>query len=123
MPMQPSSYSKPWAQRSTPRSRVRRQRRGNRTRSSGFVFRALLYLLVTVVVITVLRAVMGIIGNLFSSETPQTPRAPSQQSSAPQALKKDPVCGTFVAAGSAIQKEKSGQVYYFCSPACRDKFV
>jgi YHS domain-containing protein len=37
-------------------------------------------------------------------------------------LKKDPVCGTFISASTAIQKKSGGEVYYFCSPECRDKF-
>jgi YHS domain-containing protein len=37
-------------------------------------------------------------------------------------LKKDPVCGTFVSAATAMQKSKGGETYYFCSAECRDKF-
>jgi YHS domain-containing protein len=38
-------------------------------------------------------------------------------------LKKDPVCGTFISTSTAIQKRVGGEIYYFCSSACRDKFV
>jgi YHS domain-containing protein len=37
-------------------------------------------------------------------------------------LKKDPVCGTYVAAASAITREVDGEVLHFCSKACRDKY-
>ncbi len=37
-------------------------------------------------------------------------------------LKKDPVCGTFISTATAIQKRSGGEVYYFCSNECRDKF-
>jgi YHS domain-containing protein len=37
-------------------------------------------------------------------------------------LKKDPVCGTYVSmVGSASQKV-NGQIVYFCSTECRDKY-
>jgi YHS domain-containing protein len=32
------------------------------------------------------------------------------------------VCGTFISAATAIQKKSGGEVYYFCSTECRDKF-
>jgi YHS domain-containing protein len=37
-------------------------------------------------------------------------------------LKKDPVCGTFVAVASSIKKTVDGEVVHFCSTACRDKY-
>ncbi len=37
-------------------------------------------------------------------------------------LKKDPVCGTFVAVASSIKKTVNGEVVHFCSTACRDKY-
>jgi len=89
------------------------------------VFRAVLLLFFSIVVISVLRAVLGIIGKLFSGFSAPAPASSSAQRPAaplPEALKKDPVCGTFVASSTAIQLTKGGQTYYFCSPACRDKF-
>jgi YHS domain-containing protein len=88
----------------------------------------LLYLLASVLVISMLRAIMGALGKLFSemfqpSSTPasgagpRTPPAPASES-----LKKDPVCGTFIAPSTSVQKTVGGQTYYFCSADCRDKF-
>lgn len=37
-------------------------------------------------------------------------------------LKKDPVCGTYVAADTAVTKRVNGETVHFCSPACRDKY-
>ena len=37
-------------------------------------------------------------------------------------VKRDPVCGTYVAASGAIIRNVKGQPVYFCSPACRDKY-
>jgi|SRR5271154_5058761 len=37
-------------------------------------------------------------------------------------LRKDPVCGTFVATSTAFTKAVSGTTAYFCSAACRDRY-
>jgi YHS domain-containing protein len=37
-------------------------------------------------------------------------------------LKRDPVCGTYVAAASAFTRVVDGRPVYFCSTACRDKY-
>lgn len=77
------------------------------------------YLLITVILITVIKWIVQFVSALFAAPA-QSKR--TSDPSAPQQLKKDPVCGTFVAP-SALQKTKDGHIYYFCSAACRDKFV
>ena len=90
--------------------------------------RFLLYLIVGVIVLSLLRSVLEAIGKVFSGgqASQPAPSAPSpsgdSRGQAPQALKKDPVCGTFVSVATAVQKSKGGETYYFCSTACRDKF-
>lgn len=95
------------------------------------LFRGIAELLFAVLIITVLRSVIGVLmkmfGNIFgpqgSASTPnprQTPPRPAVPSGGE--LKKDPVCGTFIAADTAVQKRVGGELYYFCSADCRDKF-
>ena len=85
--------------------------------------RAILYLIAFVLVIGVARSVLGIIAkaaqDLFNPapSSPPEPRIPTSD-----ALKKDPVCGTFIGASTALQKTVGGKTYYFCSPKCRDEF-
>ena len=91
------------------------------------MFRLIFYVIVGVVVLSLLRSVVEAIGKLFSGGTsspaaPQYPGSPHPGGPAPQALKKDPVCGTFVSVATAMQKTKGGETYYFCSAECRDKF-
>ena len=90
------------------------------------MIRALAYLIASVLVITIVRSIIGIImkgfADLFrppasAQRGPQPPVVPAGGE-----LKKDPVCGTFISTGTAIQKRVGGEVYYFCSPECRDKF-
>lgn len=38
-------------------------------------------------------------------------------------VEKDPVCGMFVAREAAITLERKGEVLYFCSEECRNKFL
>jgi YHS domain-containing protein len=91
------------------------------------MFRAILYLIVTVLIISVLRSVIGIVLKGFSDlfqPSAQAEASRSRPSSMPAGgeLKKDPVCGTFIAMSTALQKRVAGETYYFCSPECRDKF-
>ena len=37
-------------------------------------------------------------------------------------LKKDPVCGTYVAVEGSVTKSVNGELMHFCSAACRDKY-
>lgn len=90
------------------------------------MLRALLYLIVTVVMIGVIRSVVGLLASLFASATvsPSSRSASSKKDPLkPEALQKDPVCGTFVAPSAAVSKEIGGRTLYFCSATCRDKFV
>lgn len=86
--------------------------------------RLILYVVVGVVILTLLRSVLDAVGKAFSSASSSgsPPPAGPPRGQAPQSLKKDPVCGTFVSTATAIQKTKGGETYYFCSAECRDKF-
>lgn len=89
-----------------------------------FLFRAFFYLILTIVAISVLRGVIGFVARLFMNAAVGPERragAPRNESLKPESLKKDPVCGTFVAPSTALTKEKDGQIYFFCSKECRDK--
>jgi YHS domain-containing protein len=93
------------------------------------MFRWIAELLVVVVIITVLRSVIGVVmkilGGVFgapasSPKTAQTPQRPDVPAGGE--LKKDPVCGTFISTATSLQKRVGGELYYFCSVDCRDKF-
>jgi YHS domain-containing protein len=91
--------------------------------------RWLLDAVVAVLVITVMRSVVGIVlkgvSDLFrpsGTASPAGPRPREAPRPIAEELKKDPVCGTFIAPSSAVRKMLGGETYYFCSPECRDKF-
>jgi len=52
-------------------------------------------------------------------------RTTGQRPSAPPAMKlaRDPVCGTFVVPGKAVEFARGGETLYFCSDACRRRFL
>ena len=97
------------------------------------MFRVIFELILTVVVLTVLKSIVGIVLRGFSeamkpgSATTSAPRPsnqrPSNQVPLTGELKKDPVCGTYIAAAGAIKEKVGGQTYHFCSQECRDKYV
>jgi YHS domain-containing protein len=87
------------------------------------MLRAIAYLIATVLIITLLRSVIGVllkgVQELFRAGD-----APPKSRNVPTGgeLKKDPVCGTFISAETAMQKRVGAATYYFCSVECRDKF-
>jgi len=84
--------------------------------------RVIFYLIVGVIILSLLRSVLEAVGKAFAGASSPAAPAEAPRGQAPQSLKKDPVCGTFVSAATAMQKTKGGETYYFCSAACRDKF-
>ena len=91
----------------------------------------ILYIIAGVLILAVLRSIIGVVlkGASDFFATPPSPGSnpqgqASRTASIPtaEALKKDPVCGTYLAPSSAVQKTVGGVTYYFCSAECRDKF-
>lgn len=88
----------------------------------------ILWLFATVIVFAVLRAILRVlfkgISDFFAAPSATRPQSAPRPSSmpVPEALKKDPVCGTFVAPSAALRRTVHGETYFFCSPECRDKF-
>jgi YHS domain-containing protein len=92
------------------------------------MFRVIFYLLLTVVVISVLKSIVGIFLKGFAQAmkaSSNAPGGPRQSNQVPLTgeLKKDPVCGTYIAAASSIKETVAGQTIHFCSAQCRDKYV
>jgi YHS domain-containing protein len=92
------------------------------------MFRVIFWLLGLVVIISLLRGVIGIIlkglGELLNPRANQQ-GVQRQQNQVPLSgeLKKDPACGTYIAAATSIHENVGGETFYFCSKQCRDKYV
>ena len=93
------------------------------------MFRLILDLLLTVVVLTVLKSIIGIVLRGVSqamkpgATAPGAGPQPSNQIPLTGELKKDPVCGTYIATTTSIKEKVGGQIFHFCSQECRDKYV
>ena len=86
------------------------------------MIRTVLYLLVAIFLLTLLRHVIGFIAKGFSNLVQPQDTARSSRTEPVGELKRDPVCGTFVAASASVKKTVRGEVVHFCSAACRDKY-
>jgi len=89
------------------------------------VLRVILYMVLAIFVISIIRGVVGVLTKSFADFV-----APRQASSAKRdkiplsgELKKDPVCGTYTSAATAVTKTIGKETLYFCSSDCRDKYV
>ena len=81
-----------------------------------------LEILVPILIFTLVRSILR---TLFQSR--RTPSAPPQSQAAPPIaaggeLKKDPVCGTYVSTQTSLSRKVNGELLYFCSDECRDKY-
>lgn len=88
------------------------------------MIRTVLYLFLAIFAITFLRMVVGIIGKAFTDLAGPASR-PTGKPASPTAgeLKRDPVCGTYVAEAASVKLTVRGEVMHFCSEACRDKYA
>jgi YHS domain-containing protein len=93
------------------------------------MFRVIFYLILTVFFVTVLKSIVGIVLKGMSDVLKREPGPPDGRPRTTQEfpltgeLKKDPVCGTYIAAATSIKEKVGGQTFHFCSPECRDKYV
>jgi uncharacterized protein len=89
------------------------------------MFRLVLRFLLLLVFFAVIRAVVTTIARLFNQTFRPPAPPPGRQAANGQIggeLRQDPVCGTFVPTASSINKTVNGELVYFCSVDCRDKF-
>ena len=87
--------------------------------------RAVLYIFAALILISLLRSVLGVLakglGALFDPP-PQARGAAGAELRLAGELKRDPVCGTYVSTTASVQKTVKGEVVYFCSAACSEKY-
>jgi YHS domain-containing protein len=81
-------------------------------------------ILVIILILLLLRAVWRLLGGVVQGAMSTGP-ANGQRSAAPPAVKmaRDPVCGTYVVPGKALELAKGREIMYFCSPRCRDEWL
>jgi YHS domain-containing protein len=82
-------------------------------------------LLLFLLIVFLLRAVSRLLrGVMEGATTAQSGRGRTRGTQpAPVKMIADPVCGTYVVPGKALQLARGGQTLYFCSDKCRDVWV
>lgn len=78
------------------------------------------FLLPLILFLLVRNMIRGFFASAQSRRTVQQPQSPPVPLGGE--LKKDPVCGTYVSAATALQEKIKGETVYFCSKECREKF-
>lgn len=93
------------------------------------MLRFIVFVISMILGITVIRSVIGILLRAVVSGLQQPTSASSPGTAQPQPpmpisgeLRRDPVCGTYVAPGSSVRQTVRGQDVYFCSTECRDRY-
>jgi YHS domain-containing protein len=73
-------------------------------------------LLIAILVLLVARAFWRVVDGILDAAGGERRRVP------PVKLVRDPVCGTYVAANSALSLTSGRTTHYFCSEECRSKY-
>jgi YHS domain-containing protein len=86
--------------------------------------KVVVYLFLSIILISLLRSVLGVVGKvlrgLLGLQAPG--RGTSSEPRAVGELKRDPVCGTYVSTATSVKRSVDGEVVYFCSQACSEKY-
>lgn len=86
------------------------------------MFRGLLYLLLILFLVrAVYRFMRGIAQGTSDPGTTQGGSRPGSPSAVKMA--RDPVCGTYVVPGKALELTRGREILYFCSETCREKYA
>jgi YHS domain-containing protein len=84
----------------------------------------LFYLMLFFIARAVWRLLQGIIQGASSSSSPGARAAPGSRATPPiMKLTRDPMCGTFVVPGKAVEFVRGRETLYFCSDACRRRYL
>ena len=80
-------------------------------------------ILILIVVLLLLRALWKLLGGIVQGAMSSGPAG--QRPAAPPAVKmaRDPICGTYVVPGKALELAKGRETMYFCSTRCRDEWL
>ena len=81
------------------------------------------FIVLPVLLFYVVRAILAsIIEGFRSTLSPQSAAKQPPAVHSGGELKKDPVCGTYVSTSASISRTVHGEVFYFCSKECSDKY-
>lgn len=88
-----------------------------------FIARMLKYLFWLVIVSWTVAILRRIVGKMMSGNVGPKPYVDVPNNAVNQKLVRDPVCGMHIAEGLALSVKQGGEILYFCSAECRDKYL
>lgn len=80
------------------------------------------WILIAVLLLLIARLFWKVIDGVIDGMNGTTARERRAGGGRAVKLARDPVCGTFVAPGTALTLTSGGTTHYFCSDECRRKF-
>ncbi|HWR49599.1 MAG TPA: hypothetical protein VN428_00725 [Bryobacteraceae bacterium] len=87
------------------------------------MIRTVLFLLLAILIITLLRGIVGIVGKgIAGLADPKSPTRRSGAATAHDELKRDPVCGVYIPAATAVKRTVEGEIIHFCSEDCAGRY-
>ena len=87
----------------------------------GLVRTLLLFLLMLALARALMRFVGGVVQGASSQAGPAGRTPPTTR--VPKKMIQDPVCGTYVLPGKALELSRGRETVFFCSDACRQKYL
>jgi YHS domain-containing protein len=80
--------------------------------------------LVMLLVLFLIRAVWRLLAGVVQGASGTAGGSQSNRPASPPAVKmvRDPVCGTYVVPGKALELARGRETLYFCSEKCRDQY-
>jgi YHS domain-containing protein len=91
------------------------------------MFRLIFWLLCAIFLITFIRNVIGVVmkglAALLSPAQAPPPRPAAANVPLTGELRRDPVCGTYIATSTSLKHTAGSETVHFCSTACRDKYL
>lgn len=80
--------------------------------------------LIFLLLLALARALLRFFGGVVQGATGQATGRPGRPASPPPTkMVQDPVCGTYVVPSKAMTVSRGGQTQFFCSEACRQKYL
>jgi YHS domain-containing protein len=80
-------------------------------------------LLLVILIFFVARALMRLLHGVRQGVTGGPTSAADSSTRPPVKMVADPVCGTFVVPGKALELARGRQTHYFCSEKCREQWT
>ena len=88
-----------------------------------FIVRMLRYFFWLLVISWSVAILRRIVGKMITGDSGTKPDVDVPNDAISKKLVRDPVCGMHVAEGLALPLKQGGEVLYFCSAECRDKYL